>query len=161
MIVIARPSQPRRGARLAGDEHPAAGEVAAELGATLGFVYRRIKQTRVAGDLTLPEGSALNRLEQSGPTTAAQLAKLEQISPQSIGATVQSLEAKGLIRRVKDPGDGRRVILSLTGAGRQTVHRKRTARTAQLTRALEALTAEERRRLLAVLPLLERFAQEL
>ena len=54
--------------------------------------------------------------------TAAQLAKLEQISPQSIGATVPALESKGLIRRAPDPEDGRRVILFLTAMGRGTGH---------------------------------------
>jgi DNA-binding MarR family transcriptional regulator len=152
MIIAERPSHP---------EQPSPQEVANELRPVLGLLYRRIRQTRVAGDLTLPESSALGRLDHHGPMAAAQLATLEQISPQSIGATVQALEAKGLIRRAADPDDGRRVILSLTDAGRGRVHTKRTARTEQLTRALAALTAEERSRLLAALPVLEHLAGEL
>lgn len=96
-------------------------QVAAEIRGTLAVLYRRIRQTKQIGDLTLPESSALSRLQHGGPTTAATLAKLEQISPQSIGATVASLEAKGLIQRSADPADGRRVILSLTSAGDATV----------------------------------------
>jgi len=136
-------------------------EAAAELRATLGVLYRRLRQTRLAGDLTLPESSALSRLDHGGPTTGAQLARLEQISPQSIGTTLQGLEEKGLIGRASDPVDGRRVILSLTDAGREAVHSKRAERTEQLTRALAALTAAERAQLLAVVPLLARLAQEL
>jgi DNA-binding MarR family transcriptional regulator len=152
MIIAERPSH---------SEQPSPQDVANELRPVLGLLYRRIRQTRVAGDLTLPESSALGRLDHHGPMAAAQLATLEQISPQSIGATVQALEAKGLIRRAADPDDGRRVILSLTDAGRGRVHTKRTARTEQLTRALAALTAEERSRLLAALPVLEHLAGEL
>ncbi|HWE14340.1 MAG TPA: MarR family transcriptional regulator [Solirubrobacteraceae bacterium] len=152
MIIAERPSR---------SEQPSPQDVANELRPVLGLLYRRIRQTRVAGDLTLPESSALGRLDHHGPMAAAQLATLEQISPQSIGATVQALEAKGLIRRAADPDDGRRVILSLTDAGRGRVHTKRTARTEQLTRALAALTAEERSRLLAALPVLEHLAGEL
>jgi DNA-binding MarR family transcriptional regulator len=134
---------------------------AAELRATLGLLYRRLRQTRATGELSLPESSALSRLDHHGPTTGANLARLEQVSPQSIAATLQSLETKGLIRRASDPDDGRRVILSLTEAGRETVHSKRAVRTEQLTRALAALSADERAQLIAVLPVLEHLAQEL
>jgi DNA-binding MarR family transcriptional regulator len=142
-------------------DSPAPQEIAGDLRAVLGVLYRRIRQTRVAGDLTLPESSALGRLDHHGPTTSAQLAKLEQISPQSMGATLQALEAKELIQRAPDPGDGRRVILSLTDAGRGTVRSKRTARTEQLTRALAALSPQERARLATALPVLEHLASEL
>jgi DNA-binding MarR family transcriptional regulator len=142
-------------------EGPSAEQVAGEIRGTLGALYRRIRQTKKLGDLTLPESSALSRLQHNGPTTAATLAKLEQISPQSIGATVASLEAKGLIERAADPGDGRRVILSLTSAGDATVRARRSAREQQFTRALSALSAQERAQLLQVMPVLERLAEEL
>jgi DNA-binding MarR family transcriptional regulator len=140
---------------------PTAQQVASELRAALGQLYRRIRQTKALDDLTLPESSALGRLERNGPATGAELAKLEQVSPQSIGATSQALEAKGLVARAPDPHDGRRVILSLTDAGRGAVQSKRAARTEQLTRAVATLTPEERSRLLAAVPLLERLGEEL
>jgi DNA-binding MarR family transcriptional regulator len=136
-------------------------QVAAEIRGTLGVVYRRIRQTKQMGELTLPESSALSRLQHSGPMTAATLARLEQISPQSIGVTVASLEAKGLVQRTPDPEDGRRVTLSLTSAGDATVQARRSARDQQFTRALSSLSAAERARLLQVMPLLERLAKEL
>jgi DNA-binding MarR family transcriptional regulator len=152
MIMSKAPAHP---------DSPAPQEIAGDLRAVLGVLYRRIRQTRVAGDLTLSESSALGRLDHYGPTTSAQLAKLEQISPQSMGATLQALEAKELIQRAPDPADGRRVILSLTDAGRETVQSKRTARTEQLTRALAALSPQECARLAAALPVLEHLAREL
>ncbi len=136
-------------------------QVAAEIRGTLAALYRRIRQTKQIGDLTLPESSALSRLRHGGPTTGAALAKLEQISPQSIGVTVAALEAKALIQRSADPADGRRVILSLTRAGDATVEARRSARDQQFTRALGALSAEERNQLLQVMPVLERLAAEL
>jgi DNA-binding MarR family transcriptional regulator len=142
-------------------DSPTPEQVAAELRGTLGALYRRIKQTRVEGDLTLPESSALSRLQHAGPMTGARLAKLEQISPQSIGATVTALETKGLITRSPDLEDGRRVILSLTSAGEHTIAAKRSARTEQMTRAVATLSTEERAQLLAVVPLLERLTEEL
>jgi DNA-binding MarR family transcriptional regulator len=146
-------------ARVATDLTPE--QVAAEIRGTLAVLYRRIKQTKQIGDLTMSESSALTRLQHGGPATAATLAELEQISPQSIGVTVASLDAKGLIQRSADPADGRRVILSLTTAGDATVQARRSARNQQFTRALSALSAEERAQLLQVMPVLERLAEEL
>ena len=137
------------------------GDVAAALRESIGLLLRRMRQRAPEGELTLPESAAMTRLSRCGPTTSSALAKLEQISPQSIGATLQSLEAKGLITRAPDPDDGRRVILSLTDAGRGTVHSKRSARTEQLTRALAKMSADERSRLLAAVPVLERLSGEL
>jgi DNA-binding MarR family transcriptional regulator len=136
-------------------------QTAAEIRGSLAALYRRIRQTKQIGELTMPESSALSRLRQSGPTTAATLAKLEQISPQSIGVTVASLEAKGLIQRSADPADGRRVILSLTTVGDATVEARRAARDQQFTRALSTLSADERAQLHQVMPLLDRLTEEL
>jgi DNA-binding MarR family transcriptional regulator len=136
-------------------------DAAAQLRGSLGLLYRRIRQTRGSGSLSLPESSALSRLDGSGQATAAELARLEQVSPQSIGATLQGLEAKKLIQRAPDPIDGRRIILSLTRAGRGVVHSKRAARTEQLTRALGELTPAERAKLLEALPVLDHLAAEL
>jgi DNA-binding MarR family transcriptional regulator len=147
--------------RVRADSEPTSQQVAAELRPALSLLYRRIRQSRVAGDLTLPESSALGKLHRHGPATGAQLAKLEEISPQSIGATLRSLEAKRLITRAPDPADGRRIVLSLTDAGHDIVRSKRTARTEQLTRALTTLTPEERATLLQAIPLLERLGMEL
>jgi DNA-binding MarR family transcriptional regulator len=140
---------------------PDVNEVAAALRVSIGLFVRRLRQAQPDGELTLPETSALVRLDRGGPSTPGALAKLEQISPQSIGVTVAALEAKGLIQRSADPADGRRVIVSLTSAGDATVQARRSARDQQFTRALSALTAAERAQLLEVMPLLERLAEEL
>ena len=136
--------------------------LAAELRVSLGFVFRRLRQAQAAGELTLSESSALARLDRKGSATPSQLAKADQISPQSMGAIVASLEARGLVRRAPDPNDGRRVVLSLTAAGRKALHDKRAARTAQFAKALkEEFDAEELDVLRAAAPLLERLAQSL
>ncbi|MGO9889223.1 MAG: MarR family winged helix-turn-helix transcriptional regulator [Solirubrobacteraceae bacterium] len=110
----------------------------------------------------MSESSALARLDRNGPATAAALARLEQISPQSIGATLAALEARGLLTRTPDPDDGRRVILSITDAGLGVLRDRRNARTEQLARALSSgFTPDELDQLMAVAPLLERLAQSI
>ena len=113
-------------------------EVAAALRVSIGLLLRRLRQVRVEGELTLPESSALTRLKHGGPATASALAKQEQISPQSMGATLAGLEARGLVRRNRDPQDGRRVVLSLTEAGLGLMQDKHNARVEQLAQALSS-----------------------
>jgi DNA-binding MarR family transcriptional regulator len=142
-------------------KEPDVGDVAVALRETIGLLLRRMRQTS-PGDLTLPENAALARLNRGGPATSSALAKLEQISPQSMGATLAGLEARGLVARHADPEDGRRVQLSLTEAGHRILQDKRNARNEQLAKVLEAMfTPEEIRQLAAATPLLERLAQSI
>ena len=143
-------------------QDPDVTDVARALRASIGLLLRRLRQVQDEGELTLPESAALTRLDRGGPSTASALARLEQISPQSMGATLGALEARGLVERRPDPGDGRRVLLSVTGAGRQVLQSKRNARTEQLAKALAAgFTPSEVRQLEAAAPLLERLAQSI
>jgi DNA-binding MarR family transcriptional regulator len=137
-------------------------EVAGALRVSIGLLSRMMRQVRPDGELTLPESSALARLDRGGPATSSALAKVEQISPQSMGATLSALEARGLVERQPDPRDGRRVVLSVTAAGREALRSKRNARTGQLAQALSAgFTPAELRQLMAAAPLLERLAESI
>ncbi|MGH3289745.1 MAG: hypothetical protein ACRDPD_34555, partial [Streptosporangiaceae bacterium] len=57
-----------------------AAEVAAALYLSVGLFKRRLRQMPAEGELSLPESSALRRLERGGPATVTALAKAEQIS---------------------------------------------------------------------------------
>jgi DNA-binding MarR family transcriptional regulator len=137
-------------------------EVAGDLRVATGLLYRKLRQTRPDGELSLAESVALSRLERSGPATSAELARLDRISPQSMGVTVAALLERGVIERSRDPEDGRRIVLSITEAGRRMVYDKRDARTEQIAAALGAgFTGGELAVLRAAAPLLERLAEKL
>jgi DNA-binding MarR family transcriptional regulator len=137
-------------------------QIAANLRLSIGLLLRRMRQIPTGDELTLSESSALARLDRGGPATSAALARLEQISPQSMGATLAALEARGLIVRAPDPEDGRRMILSATSAGLQVLRDRRNARTEELARALSSeFSPAELEQLMAVAPLLERLAQSI
>jgi DNA-binding MarR family transcriptional regulator len=139
-----------------------AADAAAALRVSIGLLRRRLRDVQASGELTLPETSALARLDRGGPATSAALARLEQISPQSMGATLAGLESRGMIARAPDPVDGRRVILSITDAGVAVMRERRSARTQQLTEALMAgFTPAELEQLRIAAPLLERLAENL
>jgi DNA-binding MarR family transcriptional regulator len=137
-------------------------EVAAALYLSVGLFKRRLRQAPAEGELSLPESSALRRLERGGPATVTALAKAEQISVQSMGATLHTLEARRLIDRHPDPADGRRSVMSVTEAGLVALSDKRNARIAQLARVLAAeFTPAERGQIMAALPLIERLAENI
>ncbi|MFD0019888.1 MarR family winged helix-turn-helix transcriptional regulator [Streptomyces sp. NPDC058382] len=137
--------------------------VASALLASLSMLVRRVRQVPVEGGLTMPERTALSRLDRSGPTTSSALAREVQITAQAMGATLGALRARGLVDRHPDPQDGRRVVLTVTDAGLQALKDKRNARTELLAHALTdgAFTEAELKRLAAAAPLLERLAQNI
>ena len=143
-------------------QDPDVDQVAGALQVSMGLLLRRLRQVQAEGELTLPESSALARLDRGGPATPSALAKLEQISPQSMGATLGGLEARGLVERRPDPEDGRQVVISATEAGLQALRNRRNARTEHLAQALSTgFTRSELKQLMAVAPLLERLAQSI
>ena len=145
-----------------GETVPDASEVAGRLRVSVGLVVRKLKQAPDAGELTLAESSALSRLERGGPATSSDLARLERISPQSMGVTVAALLERGLVERSRDPQDGRRIVLSITAEGRRTVHDRRGARTEKIAAALrDGFSDAELGQLLAAASLLERLAEKL
>jgi DNA-binding MarR family transcriptional regulator len=79
-----------------------------------------------------------------------------------MGTTLGGLEERGFIERRPDPGDGRRAVMSLTGAGRRVVHDKRNARNRQLAKVLAGgFTRPELETLMAAAPLIERLAESI
>ncbi len=133
------------------------GEVADALLAGVGLLVRRVRQLPGADELTMPERAALSQLDRGGPASSAEMARQAHITAQSMGVTLAALAGRGLVDRRPDPGDGRRVIVSVTGEGRMLLRAKRHTRSQQLALALaEQFTDEEVRQLAVAAPLLER-----
>jgi DNA-binding MarR family transcriptional regulator len=141
---------------------PDPGAIAADLRLSIGLLLRRMRQIPTGDELTLSESAALARLDRGGPATAAELARAEQISPQSMGATLSALQERGLIAKTPDPDDGRRMILSITPSGLELLRHRRNLRTEELARALShGFTRTELEQLAAAAPLLERLANSI
>jgi DNA-binding MarR family transcriptional regulator len=140
---------------------PDVDQVARALFVNMGLLRRRLRAAGAPGEMTFSEIAALARLERGGPATSAELARLEQISPQAMGATLAGLEERGLVARSADPSDGRRVVMSVTGTGLDVVRKRRDVRVDQITAALGGFTRTELRQLLAAAPLIERLAHSL
>ncbi len=138
-----------------------ASALAADLGALVGKLKRRLREQATPGDFTPSQVAVLLRLERKGPATASALARAEGMRPQSMGAVLAPLEAAGLISGAPDPGDGRQTLLSLTDGCRERIEKGRVARQDWLSRTIEArLTEDDQNRLAAALLLLRRLIDE-
>jgi DNA-binding MarR family transcriptional regulator len=124
---------------------------------------RRLRQIHQGEDgPTMPESVAMTRLEESGPATSADLARAEQITPQSMGVTLAALESRGMVRRDRDPNDGRRIIYSLTPAGTEWKATRRNHRAELIAHALGGqFTPGEINQLAEAARLLDRLASAL
>ncbi len=135
--------------------------MATELRALIGRLKRRLHEEAGVGDLTPSQLSVLLHLERAGPATTSNLARLEGMRPQSMGAVIASLQAAGLVSGSPDLADGRQTLLSLTDACRALFAEGRVARQDWLTRALQArLSPEEQNRLADAVELLKRLVAD-
>jgi DNA-binding MarR family transcriptional regulator len=109
--------------------------------------------------LSTSQLSIIGRLRLSGPATAASLAAAEHVSQQAIAQSVAPLKAAGVVRTDPDPADGRKVLISITDAGRASRESIIASRDSWLTRAIDAtVPADERAALEKAIELLERLA---
>lgn len=123
----------------------------------VGRLRRRLAELYDNRELTPSQTSLLSRLGKGGPATASELAAAERVRPQSASATLAVLEERGLVRRERDPDDGRRQLVSLTEAGRELYDGRRRFGQEWLSRAFEdGFTEPERRTVIEAMSLLER-----
>jgi DNA-binding MarR family transcriptional regulator len=141
-------------------QNAAVRETATRLRVGIGAFKRRTRETMSEGGLTVPQLTALSRLDRLGPSTTAELARREQITPQAMGATIAGLEQRDLVTRQPDSVDGRRSILSLTPAGHSAIGSGRSAVVDRVAVVLaESFTSEEIATLDTAARLLERLAE--
>lgn len=123
---------------------PAAAVTAAQsLRVFHGRLRRRMQDASAVGELTSAQASALARLAANEPSSTSTLAGAEKVRPQSMAETVAVLENLGLIRREKDPGDGRRQLIFLTPEGRTYGHDARATRREWLAHTLAERLSED------------------
>ncbi len=95
----------------------------------IGFVLRKAHQRHVAifaariGDLTPPQFAALAKLADVGETSQNQLGTLIAMDAATVKGVIDRLKARGLVELTKHDADKRRLLVSLTAEGRETVER--------------------------------------
>jgi DNA-binding MarR family transcriptional regulator len=129
---------------------------ASELRVVLGQLMRRL---RAEHRFPIQHGAVLGRLDREGPASVSDLAVAEKVRPQSMAQTVGELEADGLVKRRPDPEDGRRAIVELTAAGRDTLAADRSRRVGWLVSAIEELPKDDQEILSRATAIIGRLAE--
>ena len=119
---------------------------------------RRLRLEDSASSITLSQLSALAVVERLGPMTLRDLAARERVQPPTMTRLVAALEEDGLVVREGHPTDGRVVLVTVTGAGRDVLAASRQRRTEFLSAQLALCSDTERTTLHDSLALLERLA---
>jgi DNA-binding MarR family transcriptional regulator len=124
---------------------------ASELMLALGSLIRRVRAAAPSelNELSWTQKSVIVRLDKSGPTTAADLARAEGVKSQSMGTAIAMLEKAGLVEREAHPTDGRQMNVVLTAKGKTMRKNTREAKHSWLAQAIEKLDQEEREKLFA------------
>lgn len=95
----------------------------------IGFVLRKAHQRHVAifaakiADLTPPQFAALAKLADVGETSQNQLGSLIAMDAATVKGVIDRLKARGLVDLTRHDVDKRRLMVSLTTEGRETVER--------------------------------------
>ncbi|MGE0502621.1 MAG: MarR family winged helix-turn-helix transcriptional regulator [Rhizobiaceae bacterium] len=93
----------------------------------VGFILRKAHQRHVAifashiSDLTPPQFAALAKLADVGETSQNQLGALVAMDAATIKGVIDRLKARGLVALTRHEGDKRRLMVSLTAAGRDAI----------------------------------------
>ena len=117
----------------------------------IGFILRRVAQRHAAifaagvdDEVTATQWAALAKLAETGPVGQNLLGRLTVMDAATIKGVIDRLAGRGLVTTGPDPGDGRRRLVALTGAGEDLVVRL-TPRAARITEeTLAPLDARDR-----------------
>lgn len=147
---------------LASSDQLAPEVVASRLRLANARLARRVRREALSGgdDLTASRLAALATIEDLGPITLGELAAEEQVQPPSMTRIVARLEEHGFTTREVDAQDRRIVRVQITDAGRQTLARSRTRKTAFLAKRVARLSPDARAALAEALPVLEQLMDD-
>ena len=127
----------------------------------LGCVFRRVgavyeKETGFG----VGQWFALVTLEKSDGMSQGEMSRIFGVDPARVSRVVRTLEGEGLVRRERDPEDGRVVRLYLTDAGRKAVEKRSAVEEAVEARVRGVMSEDEVEELGRMLGLLAEAMEE-
>jgi len=151
----------RPAAAEAGGSQPLAAELLGAISA-IRRIARRTARSAWTEEPLPPAQSELLRLAAARPgISVADAAHELRLAPNTVSTLVGRLTAAGLLDRTRAASDGRSVRLGVTGKAQRRMAGWRDLRAELAARALDQLTASDRRALADAVPALLRFAGQL
>ncbi len=121
---------------------------------------RRIRSNAADDDIPESQRSVLFTLGSHGRQSLSSLSEHERVTPPSMNRTVNALVNSGLVTRVTDEEDARRIHIDLSETGQAFVNETRRRRDAWFSEHLQLLTADQRRILEQAVPILKELAEK-
>ncbi|MCX4092987.1 MarR family winged helix-turn-helix transcriptional regulator [Nocardia sp. alder85J] len=137
---------------------------ARELRLVTGRLARRMRRLLVDAEegVAFLELAVLHRLDRDGPASPGSLSSDEDVTTPAIAGVLRHLEELGLVERTRDPADGRRVVVTITEAGRRGLRDRGAAVVGRIHTVLrDDLDESEHAALTAALPVLAKIAGRL
>jgi DNA-binding MarR family transcriptional regulator len=131
-----------------------------DLAQSIGLLIRRMRAAAASHELSLTESAVLKRLDRDGAATTADLARAEGVKPQSMGATIVTLEERSLVERKPHPTDGRQFHIQITAKGRALRLSDRDAKRAWIAGAIAKLDEKDRDTLFKAGEIIRRLAEQ-
>jgi DNA-binding MarR family transcriptional regulator len=130
-------------------------EIATTLRTVLHRLIRVLRRETRNDELLSPAERSILGLLYNQEMAPSELAQLEKVTAQSISQVINHLFELNYIHKAPSGDDKRKVLLSLTPAGKASVEERRQEKQEWLARALhERTSAEEKELLLKAMPVL-------
>lgn len=124
-------------------------------------LYREDEQLLAPTGLSPVELRLLRTLAEKGPCSMALLASGTVVTPPAITNSVDHLEERGLVTRIRDTDDRRVVFVEITKQGEESLQKGLEIHRSFLKRLAAALEDEDLERLATILRKLARAAEDL
>lgn len=135
--------------------------LAIDLYQSLFVIHRKLKEKSQVTDLNWSQKHVLRYLYYHSASTISELAALEGVRTQSMGATVQTLKDAGYVVGHPDPKDGRKTLLTLTDDFVKKVEATLLVKEEWLQQCItENLTEEDIKTLQQALPVLKKLVAD-
>jgi DNA-binding MarR family transcriptional regulator len=131
-------------------------ELSRQLRPLLTRIYQMVRRRSPGWDVTAAQSSVLTTLMDKGKLGMGELAAVEGVKMPTATSVVAGLVRIGLVERLADPNDRRRVLVDLTSDGRSQIAALAAERDREFARLLADLGPEERNLLAAAAPAMSR-----
>ncbi|PUZ20697.1 DNA-binding transcriptional regulator, MarR family [Chitinophaga costaii] len=132
--------------------------LATEIRIAVSRMHRQFRKQITRFAVSMPEQSVMAILDRRGKMLPSELAGIEKVSAQSMSQTLNHLHALDFIHKKSDPDDKRKVVVSLSKKGKDTLAQMRHVRSEWLSNVMAGLSAEEKKLLQQSAALLQQLA---
>jgi DNA-binding MarR family transcriptional regulator len=130
-------------------KHSDDNEIANNLREVIGRLVKLMrKEIRSDEMLSLTERSTLGLVNQHGEMLPSELAVIEKVTNQSMSQIINKLFKEGFIKKTPSKKDKRKVIVTITTAGKDFIAKRRTRTKEWLAKVISEKTSEKEKEIL-------------